>query len=85
MFIDKLSFIAESHISGHFINDALTTTDLDAFGISCNVCRGSQCWVIPEPTKKQKLVCKNEKNDQMPILYLLNYIELSYSEITFTY
>ena len=37
---------------------------------------------IPEP-KKQYV--KNEKNDQMPILYLLNYIELSYSEITFTY
>ena len=28
---------------------------------------------------------KNEKNDQMKILYLLNYIELSYSEITFSY
>ena len=37
---------------------------------------------IPEP--KNQYV-KNEKNDQMPVLYLLNYIELSYSEITFTY
>ena len=41
MFIDKSSFTAESHISGHFINDAFTTTDLDAFGITGNACRES--------------------------------------------
>ena len=41
MFIDKLSFIAEFHTSGHFNNDALTTTDLVALGITGNVCCGS--------------------------------------------
>ena len=41
MFIDKLSFIAESHISGHFNNDVLTTTDIVVLGITGNVCRGS--------------------------------------------
>ena len=56
MFIDKLSFIAESHISGHFINDALTTTDLHAFGITCNICRGSQQNITIFPRKKLSLL-----------------------------
>ena len=52
MFIDKLSFIAEFHMSGHFINDALTTTDLDAFEMASNICRGSPQNITILPSKK---------------------------------
>ena len=41
MFNDKLSFIAEFHIIGHFINKSLITADLDAFGTTGKVCRES--------------------------------------------
>ena len=52
MFIDKVSFMAEFHISGHFINDALTTTDIDAFGVTGNVCRNilQNITIFPQKT-----------------------------------
>ena len=56
MFINKLSSTAESHISGHFNNDAFTTTDLDAFGITGNVCRGSLQNITIFPPKKLSLL-----------------------------
>ena len=52
MFIDKLSFMAEFNISGHFINDALTTTDLDALGMTGKFCRGSSQNITIFPPKK---------------------------------
>ena len=51
MFIEKSSFVAESHIRGHFINDAHTARHLDPFEITGNVCRGSPIKIVIFPRK----------------------------------
>ena len=57
MFIDKVSFIAEFHISGYIISGYdLTTTDHDAFGVTGNVCRGSSQNITIFPPRKLSLL-----------------------------